>query len=106
MKTSNSSINQQSLEMKILSNIKRVSRGIDLVIQMQIDLMSARSNLRNQIGVYQCERSKAEIDDLFAAIIRDQALPKEEILRAFDYNETRYKEALKRIDERNAYKKK
>ncbi len=90
---------QQNIEMSILRNIKRLSKGIDVLVQMQIELMSCRSQLRNKIMVYQDQNTQAEIDDLLFAIIRDKALPREEIQIAFDYNDTRYAKALQRLNE-------
>ena len=94
--------NQQNIEMSILRNIKRLSKGIDVLVKMQIELMSCRSQLRNKIKVYQDQNSQSEIDDLLFAIIRDRALPREEILVAFDYNDVEYADMIKRLNENNS----
>ena len=90
-------IDQETIEGQILYLIDRVCKGIKLHSDLTEKLESNRSRLRNLIYIYRGHRSEAEIDDLIAAIIKDEVLTNEEIQFAFDLNPTRWKECLHRI---------
>lgn len=88
---------QNSLEMNILKSIKKISQGLDLMVRLQLELISHRSKFKNQIAAYIATFTEAEIDDLLYAIVKDNALPKEEICLAFDLNLTTLPMRIERI---------
>ena len=91
---------RENLEMRILGSIKRLQRGIDILIKLQLEILSNRSVLRNQIIAYEVKHGENGLDDLLHAIIKDDALPKEEIFSAFDMNDYSFSQALERLQER------
>jgi hypothetical protein len=91
----------QGLERRILTTIKRINRGIDMIVQIKIELMATRSRLCNLVAIYKENRTLDEVDDLFAAIVNDDALSKSDIKIAFDYDDNVYDLALRRIQERS-----
>ncbi len=90
----------KGLEDKILFAIRKLSRGIDILIELQLDIIGHRSKLRNLIMAYESKHGQEGCDDLIRAIIRDQALPEEEIKSAFDHSDASYLAALERLQER------
>lgn len=90
----------QGLEANILQSIKQLSKETDTLIQVKICLMDTRSRLCNLIAIYQENRTIDEVDDLFLAIVKDQALTKDDLKMAFDYDEDDYRSAFERIRSR------
>ena len=77
----------QTLELRILASIKKLSKGLDVLIKLQLEILSHRSTLRNQVIAYKGLHGEAGCDDLMRAILQDQALPAEEIKAMFDYDD-------------------
>lgn len=77
---------QQTFEEQILDSIKKIGRGLDIMVRIQLELIHHRSKFKNQIAAYRAEYSEKEIDDLIWAIVKDNAIPPEEICLAFDLN--------------------
>jgi hypothetical protein len=94
----------QTLENKILNGIRRLSRGIDILIELQLEIISHRSQLRNLIIAYDAKHGQEGCDDLIGAIIKDKALPDEEIKSTFDLSDIAFREALVRIQARDNFK--
>jgi hypothetical protein len=98
-------IDMQSLEGRILRSIYKLSRGIDLLIDLQLEILSHRSRLRNLVSAYDAQHGQEGCDDLIRAIVVDKALPEEEIKSAFDLSDIAFREALERIQERDNMRK-
>ena len=94
----------QTLENKILNGIRRLSRGIDILIELQLEIISHRSQLRNLIIAYDAKHGQEGCDDLIGAIVKDEALPDEEIKSTFDLSDIAFREALVRIQARDNLK--
>lgn len=93
---------QGTIEMNILKSIKKISRGLDLLVRLQLELIGHRSKFKNQITAYRSTYTESEIDDLLMAIVKDNALPPEEICLAFDLNLTTLRLRIERIKEDRA----
>ena len=91
----------ERLEAEILRLITKVHRVVTLIDPLQDELMRHRAKLRNLLYAYKAERTEAEIDDLIFAIIRDEALSLEDIQFVFDLNDVLFREAIKRMKERD-----
>ena len=91
----------ERLEAKILEKITHISRVSGLINPLQDELMRGRASLRNLIAAYKTHRTDIEIDDLIFAIIRDDALTKEDIQIVFDLNDMLFSQAIRRMNERN-----
>jgi hypothetical protein len=91
----------ERLEAKILESITHISRVAGLINPLQDELMRGRASLRNLITAYKSHRTDAEIDDLVFAIIRDDALTREDIQIVFDLNDILFLQAIKRMNERD-----
>jgi len=87
----------QLIEWRILDSVKLLSKSINALIKLQITIMGLRVRLRNEIGVFKAEHPQAMSDDLLYALIKDDALPLEEILIAFDLNKPRFEREIARI---------
>tara|TARA_A100001015_G_C15031124_1_gene733294 strand:- start:3071 stop:3385 length:315 start_codon:yes stop_codon:yes gene_type:complete len=87
----------QLIEWRILDSVKLLSRSIDALVRLQITIMGLRARFRNEIGVFKSEYPQAMQDDLLYALIKDDALPLEEILIAFDLNKPRFEREIARI---------
>jgi hypothetical protein len=98
-------IDMQSLEGRILGSIRKLSRGIDLLIDLQLEIIAHRSRLRNLVMAFDARHGQEGCDDLIGAIVRDQALPNEEIKSAFDLSDIAFREALARIQHRDNMRK-
>ena len=88
---------QQTFEEQILDSIKKIGRGLDVMVRIQLELIHHRSRFKNQIAAYRSEYCKKEIDDLIWAIVKDNAIPPEEICLAFDLNLVTLRERLEQI---------
>ena len=88
---------QQTLERRIVKSVEAISRGLDLMVGIQLELISHRSKFITQITAYRTEYKEAGLDDLIMAIIADNAIPPEEICLAFDLNLTTLRERVARI---------
>ena len=95
----------EDLETKILNTIRKLSRGIDILIELQLEIVAQRSRLRNLVIVYGSKHGQEGCDDLIGAIIKDQALPQEEIKSTFDLTDIAFREALERIQHRENMRK-
>lgn len=91
----------QTLELRILASIKKLSRGLDLLVKLQLEILSHRSMLRNQIIAYSGLHGESGCDDLMSAILKDEALPYEEIKAMFDYDEFEFRRGLERLQARD-----
>ena len=91
----------QTLELRILASIKKLSRGLDLLVKLQLEILSHRSMLRNQIIAYNGLHGESGCDDLMSAILKDEALPYEEIKAMFDYDEFEFRRGLERLQARD-----
>lgn len=94
---SDNEIDPQCLEMQILDSIKLLNRGTNALIRLQVTIMGLRARLRNEITVFKSEYPQAMHDDLLYAMVKDDALPLEEILVAFDLNKPRFEREIARI---------
>ena len=90
-------IDPQCLEMQILDSIKLLSRGTNALIRLQVTIMGLRARLRNEITVFKSEYPQAMHDDLLYAMVKDDALPLEEILVAFDLDRSGFEREIARI---------
>lgn len=90
-------IDPQCLEMQILDSIKLLSRGTNALIRLQVTIMGLRARLRNEITVFKSEYPQAMHDDLLYAMVKDDALPIEEILVAFDLDRSGFEREIARI---------
>ena len=90
-------IDPQCLEMQILDSIKLLNRGTNALIRLQVTIMGLRARLRNEITVFKSEYPQTMHDDLLYAMVKDDALPLEEILVAFDLNKPRFEREIARI---------
>ena len=90
-------IDPQCLEMQILDSIKLLNRGTNALIRLQVTIMGLRARLRNEITVFKSEYPQAMHDDLLYAMVKDDALPLEEILVAFDLDKPRFEREIARI---------
>ena len=75
-----------------------------MLIDLQLEILSHRSRLRNLISAYDAQHGQEGCDDLIRAIVVDKALPEEEIKSAFDLSDIAFREALERIQERDNLK--
>ncbi|QDP50710.1 MAG: hypothetical protein Unbinned627contig1001_27 [Prokaryotic dsDNA virus sp.] len=98
-------IDMQSLEGRILGAIRKLSKGIDILIELQLEIIAHRSRLRNLIMAYNSKHGQEGCDDLIRAIVIDEALPNEEIKGAFDLTDIAFREALERIQHRDNMRK-
>jgi len=87
----------QLIEWRILDSVKLLSRGINALVRLQVTIMGVRARLRNEISVFKSEYPQTMQDDLLYALIKDDALPLEEILIAFDLNKPRFEREIARI---------
>lgn len=90
-------LEQETIEGQILYLIDRVSKGSRLQAKLTEEVYKTKTRLRNMIIVYKEHRTDPEMDDLIAAIIKEDALFPEDIRFVFDLNETRYNECIHRI---------
>lgn len=90
----------QTLELRILASIKKLNRGLDVLVKLQLEIIAQRSLLRNQVIAYEGTHGVVGCDDLMRAIIKDNALPPEEIKLMFDYDEQDYRKGLERLQAR------
>ena len=88
---------QQTFEEQILDSIKKIGRGLDIMVRIQLELIHHRSKFKNQIAAYRSEYTEQEADDLIWAIVQDSAIPPEEICLAFDLNLVTLRERLEQI---------
>ena len=91
----------QTLELRILASIKKLNRGLDVLVKLQLEIIAQRSLLRNQVIAYEGTHGAVGCDDLMQAIIKDNALPPEEIKLMFDYDEHDYRKGLERLQARD-----
>ena len=87
----------QLIEWRILDSVKLLSKGINALVRLQVTIMGVRARLRNEISVFKSEYPQTMQDDLLYALIKDDALPLEEILIAFDLNKPRFEREIVRI---------
>lgn len=87
----------QLIEWRILDSVKLLSKGINALVRLQVTIMGVRARLRNEISVFKSEYPQTMQDDLLYALIKDDALPLEEILIAFDLNKPRFERKIARI---------
>ena len=88
---------QRTFEEQILDSIKKIGRGLDIMVRIQLELIHHRSKFKNQIAAYRSEYTEKEADDLIWAIMQDSAIPPEEICLAFDLNLVTLRERLEQI---------
>ena len=91
----------EKLEAEILRTITKVHKVVALVKPLQDDLMNNRAKLRNLLSAYKTHRTQPEIDDLLFAIIRDNALSREDIQIVFDLNDSLFFQAIQRMRDRD-----
>ena len=90
-------LDQETIEGQILYLIDRVSKGAKLHAKLTEEVYKTKTRLRNMIIVYREHRTEPEMDDLIAAIIKEDALFPEDIQFVFDLNPTRWNECIHRI---------
>ena len=90
-------LEQETIEGQILYLIDRVSKGSKLHAKLTEEVYKTKTRLRNMIIVYREHRTESEMDDLIAAIIKEDALFPEDIQFVFDLNDTRWTECIHRI---------
>ena len=91
----------QTLELRMLANIKKLNRGLDVLVKLQLEIIAQRSLLRNQVIAYKGIHGEEGCDDLIRAILKDNALPFEEIKAMFDLDEQEYRKGLERLQARD-----
>ena len=91
----------QTLELRILASIKKLNRGLDVLVKLQLEILAQRALLRNQVIAYHGTHGDQGCDDLMQAVIKDNALPPEEIKAMFAYNEQDYRKGLERLQARD-----
>jgi len=92
--------NMQNIERRIVSLVTKLTEGRSRLLQLHLQIIDIQTALANMIEEYGKELGKDSIDDLFSAIIDDQALEQKDIMIVFDLTEVQYRAALKRYFER------
>ena len=93
-----------SIEGQILYSMDRVQRQNAEVTALMMTLDRDRVTLRNYIAIYRQQISEAQMDDLIAAVIKDDILQEADLIFVFDLSAQELIECTQRINERNKSK--
>ena len=93
-----------SIEGQILYSMDRVQRQNAEVTALMMTLDRDRVTLRNYIAIYRQQISEAQMDDLIAAVIKDDILQEADLIFVFDLSAQELIECTQRINERNISK--
>ena len=93
-----------SIEGQILYSMDRVQRQNAEVTALMMTLDRDRVTLRNYIAIYRQQISEAQMDDLIAAVIKDDILQEPDLRFVFDLSREELIECTQRINERNISK--
>jgi len=93
-----------SIEGQILYSMDRVQRQNAEVTALMMTLDRDRVTLRNYIAIYRQQISEAQMDDLIAAVIKDDILQEADLRFVFDLSAQELIECTQRINERNISK--
>ena len=93
-----------SIEGQILYSMDRVQRQNAEVTALMMTLDRDRVTLRNYIAIYRQQISEAQMDDLIAAVIKDDILQEADLRFVFDLSREELIECTQRINERNISK--
>ena len=93
-----------SIEGQILYSMDRVQRQNAEVTALMMTLDRDRVTLRNYIAIYRQQISEAQMDDLIAAVIKDDILQEADLRFVFDLSREELIECTHRINERNISK--
>lgn len=97
----NTDLDQSTIEGRILYYIDRVQKGSSLLNKLSSELEKNRIRLRVLIDAYRDMYGSESIEDLVAAIIKDDALPVDELLFAFSFDNETFKQCTQMINQRN-----
>jgi hypothetical protein len=93
-----------SIEGQILYSMDRVQRQNAEVTALMMTLDRDRVTLRNYIAIYRQQISEAQMDDLIAAVIKDDILQEADLRFVFDLSTQELIECTHRINARNISK--
>lgn len=93
-----------TIEGQILYNLDRVQRQNREIIALMMTLDKDRITLRNYIEIYRQQISEAQLDDLIAAVIKDDILHESDLVFVFDLTADELIKCQKRLNERNGSK--
>ena len=91
----------ERLEAEILSYITKLHRCSSLIQPLVDEANQNRARLRNLINAYKARVTQDELDDLLFAIIRDDALSREDMQIVFDLNDNLFMLAIERMQSRD-----
>ena len=93
------------IEAKILYYMQKVHTVSLLIQKLQPELDQHRTRLRLLIDMFKTRAGQTGVDDLVAAVIKDNALPLEDIMFCFSFDEDiEFRQCIKRINIRNESK--
>jgi hypothetical protein len=98
-------LDQAMIEGRILYYIDRVYKGAKILNKLSIELDENRIRLRVLIDAYRQHYGKTAVEDLVGAIIKDNVLPKEEIMFVCSFDEESFQECIHNINIRNQSKR-
>ena len=93
-----------SIEGQILYSMDRVQRQNAEITALMMTLDRDRVTLRNYIAIYRQQISEAQMDDLIAAVIKDDILQEADLRFVFDLSTQELIECTHRINARNISK--
>lgn len=93
----------ERLEAEILRYITKLHHCSNLIKPLLDEANQNRARLRNLVNAYKAQVTEAELDDLLFAIIRDDALSREDMQIVFDLNDNLFQLAINRMIERDLY---
>ena len=91
----------ERLEAEILRYITKLHRCSSLIQPLVDEANQNRARLRNLINAYKAQVTQDELDDLLFAIIRDDALSREDMQIVFDLNDNLFMLAIERMQSRD-----
>ena len=91
----------ERLEAEILRYIAKLHRCSSLIQPLLDEANQNRARLRNLVNAYKAQVTQDELDDLLFAIIRDDALSKEDMQIVFDLNDNLFLLAIERMQSRD-----
>ena len=97
-------LDQEMIEGRILYYVDRVYKGSKILNKLSAELDQNRIRLRLLIDAYRQMYGETAVEDLVGAIIKDNALPKEEIIFVCSYDEESFKQCIQNINIRNQSK--
>ena len=91
----------ERLEAEILRYITKLHHCSSLIKPLLDEANQNRARLRNLVNAYKAQVTQDELDDLLFAIIRDDALSKEDMQIVFDLNDNLFMLAIERMQNRD-----